>query len=96
MKPYRYIALVAGLCLAGQPVSISGLSLAAAASSSAPVNLCAQYGYSGKTANVLSCVNGAGKRTITCSAGFAASPPASPSVTLAGSTPFAGCFQIDM
>jgi hypothetical protein len=96
MKTSRCIALLAGLCLAGQPVSISGLSQAAAASPSGSVNLCGLWGYSGKPANAVSCVNGEGRRTITCAAGYYAAPPFSPSVTLIGATPFAGCNPINM
>ncbi len=60
-------------------------------------NYCELYGYSGKPANVMSCTNLPRGRTITCMAGYAAAPsPTTASITLAGSTAFHGCQQINM
>jgi hypothetical protein len=59
------------------------------------VNTCTAYGYSGAPANTLSCVATVNRRTITCEAGYYAVAPATPSVTLAGAAPFAGCTAID-
>lgn len=61
----------------------------------AHANPCTQYGYSGHPENALSCTPSGDQRTIRCQAGFYATPPADPTITLTGNTPFAGCREID-
>jgi hypothetical protein len=56
---------------------------------------CAQYGYSGRPTNAAWCRSQGEQRTIQCLPGYYATPPASPSVTLTGSAPFGGCFEIN-
>lgn len=60
------------------------------------INECAAFGYSGKDANTVSCVNSAvNQRTITCKTGYWAVAPDTPVVTIIGSGAFEGCTDID-
>jgi hypothetical protein len=57
------------------------------------IDNCKEYGFSGKDANVRSCINGVNTRTIACNAGYYAVAPSNPIVTLTGSQAFTGCFR---
>lgn len=58
--------------------------------------MCKEYGYSGRPANTLSCVNSGDSRIITCQAGYYVSGTSwKSSVSLPGSTVFTGCADID-
>lgn len=74
------------------PIGITLVSLVGVAPAG---DVCTQYGYSGRPENTVSCTTLGDRRTIRCLPGFYAAPPASPSVTLIGSAPFAGCIDID-
>lgn len=62
------------------------------------VDACAIVGFSGKSANTVSCVNDPSllRRTITCKPYYYAVKPSSTSIVINGLTPFGGCTPFDM
>jgi len=93
----RTITCAAGFYPKGRAMSETSVTLIGNAAFSGCIRIpyCTTVGYSGLADNTVSCIDGAGTRTITCNTVYYAVAPSTASITLTGPAPFLGCKVIE-